>query len=79
MMSGWLGMGLTGFFFMTFFLVAAIALIALAVRDPATRPGTPEYRSGSAHESANDVLKARYARGEIEREQYEQMQHDLAA
>jgi len=76
MMSGWYGMGFTGFFLMALVLFAAIALIGLAVRDAS---GRSEYRSGSGHESPSDVLKARYARGEIGRDEFEQMRRDLAA
>jgi len=76
MMSGWYGMGFTGFLLMTLVLFAAIALIVFAVRDTARRP---EASSGSVRESPSDVLKARYARGEIGREEYEQMRRDLTA
>jgi putative membrane protein len=77
MMSGWYGMGFTGFLLMTLVLFAAIALIVFAVRDTARRPESSS--SGSVRESPSDVLKARYARGEIGREEYELMRRDLAA
>jgi putative membrane protein len=38
----------------------------------------PSDRSASGSESALDILKRRYANGEITREQFEQMRRDVA-
>jgi putative membrane protein len=76
MMTGWFGMGLSGILLMALFWVAVLAVIVLVVRDAA---GRPHHRSASPAESASDALKARYARGEIGREEYERMQRDFAA
>ena len=40
--------------------------------------GEPSDRSASAGESALDILKRRYARGEITREQFDQMRRDVS-
>lgn len=70
---GWmwgLGMGLGGLM-MLLFWGAVIAGIVLLVRQVA------QSRSTSAGETPLDVLKRRYAAGEITREEYEQMRRDL--
>ena len=76
MMSEWYGMGFTGFLVMTLVLFTAIALIVFAVRDTVRRP---DSGSDSVHESPSDMLKARYARGELGRDEFEQMRRDLTA
>lgn len=40
--------------------------------------GEPPDRGASGGESALDILKRRYARGEITREQFEQMRRDVS-
>ena len=72
MMYGWDISGLNGWF-----MLAAMALIALAIvvsvwliaRRPATGP--------AASPSANDILRERFARGEITKEQYEDAKRTL--
>jgi putative membrane protein len=65
---GWAGMGLG----MLLFWVLLIAAIVLLFRS-SSGPG-----GGRSHErSALDLLKERYARGEIEREEFLQKKHDL--
>lgn len=76
MMTGWYGMGFTGILLMALFWIAVLAVIVLVVREAA---GGTERRSGSPRESPSDVLKARYARGDIGRDEYERMLRDLAA
>jgi len=67
---GW-GMMAVGFVFMIAFWAAIIALIVWAVR--AVSGG-----AGPRERSALEIAKLRYARGEISREQYEQLRRDLA-
>jgi len=76
MMTGWYGMGFIGILLMALFWIAVLAVIVLVVRDAT---GGPQHLSAAPVESASDVLKARYARGEIAREEYERMLRDLAA
>lgn len=58
---------------MIFWLVLAIALIALVVWAIMHAVAPPQGRVVGA----DDILRERYARGEITREQFEQMRDDL--
>ena len=74
MMDGWgmgLGMGL-GFIFWLALLVLAIAALLWFVRSQTTTRDSLERRS-----RGRDALDERYARGEINREEYLQKKHDL--
>lgn len=73
-----MGFGLYGLLFM---LLAWGLMIALAVwLISALFPRTDEGSTSSLDESlsASEILDRRYARGEINREQYELMKQDLA-
>ena len=70
MMDGW-GMGL-GFIFWVVLLVLIVAAGFWFVRSQTTTSEGTERRSGGLN-----VLDERYARGEIEREEYLQKKHDL--
>ncbi len=74
--GGW-GFGIFGMIFMLIFWVLIIAGIVLVVRwlVDQWRPGSA---SGPGPESALDILKKRYARGEIGKEEYDRMKQDLA-
>jgi putative membrane protein len=65
------GMGLFGGVAMLLFWVAIILLVVWAVRG-----GFPGQRS-SEHESAVEILKRRYAAGEISQAEYEQARKAL--
>jgi len=69
--DGW-GMGFGGGFFMIFFWVLIIAGIAYLVKLVIGGP-TGEEKS----ETALDILKKRYARGEISREEFEEKKKDI--
>lgn len=70
---GWLW-GITGFLFMAAFWVGIILLIFYGIR-ALSRSGS----SGSGREtSALDIARNRYARGEISKEEYEQLKRDLS-
>ncbi len=43
------------------------------------RPGSAQQPPRPQEPSALDILKARYARGEVSREQYQDMRRDLGA
>lgn len=66
------GMGIWGFVIMLLFWVAVIALGVWLVRSLIST-GTQSHSSGTA----KSILDTRYARGEISREEYQQMLEDL--
>lgn len=69
---GW-GMGL-GWIFMLLFLTLIIMGIFVMVK---WLSGGSVGTAGSAQKTALDILKERYARGEIEQEEYQLKKHDL--
>jgi putative membrane protein len=75
-MAGGYGMGLFGSIFMIAFwaliLVGAFFLVKWLVKGPRGHMG--DARPGS---SALEILEERYARGEIDREEFEQKKRDL--
>lgn len=78
-MMGWSGFGFSPLWWLPMLLFWALIIggIALLVAW-LFRQGRPiEAGPGPGVERALDILKERYARGEITREQYEQMRHDL--
>ena len=73
--GGWYGMFL-GPFFMILFLVAVIAAVVLASRwFAAPWHGSPHHPPFGR--SPLDILKERYARGEIDKEEYEERRRVL--
>ncbi len=67
---GW-GMGF-GWIYMLLFWAVVIASIGLLVRS-----GSNRWGSGITHEAPLDILKHRYSKGEITREEFERMKEDL--
>ena len=60
-------------------LIAGIVLLIVwAVRRSGRTPTALSSYATSSQPSAKDILQARYARGEITREQYQQMLRDLS-
>jgi putative membrane protein len=70
---GW-GMGFGWIFMILFWALVILGILALArwLFSPGGSSG-----SGGSGRAPLDILKERYARGEINREQYEQMRRDL--
>ncbi len=66
------GFGLIGLLFNALIVVGIVVLAVWAVR----RFSAPADH-GSAGQSAREILQVRYARGEITREQYQEMLKDL--
>jgi len=67
---GWGGMGFGWIFWIVIVAVVIWAIIRIA--------NTSQNRkSDTSGETPLDILKKRYARGEITKEQYEQMKKDL--
>jgi putative membrane protein len=74
--GGYGGLGGAGMILGLVFWVAAIAAVVALVIWLVRRTGqSPAPHHGT---DAMAILKARYARGEINREQFEQMKRDLA-
>jgi putative membrane protein len=68
--------GLIGLLFNIAIIVAIIWLIVWAVRRLTSGPS--QWNHSAANESPRDIVQARYARGELTRDQYQQMLKDLS-
>ena len=75
-MEYWDHMGGWGMFGMFLFWTLLIVGIVFLVRFLVQQQGTG---SRSSEESPLDVLKKRYARGEISKDEYERIRKDIAA
>ncbi len=73
--SGWMMMLFMVLFWVVIVGLAVWLLSALFPRPPAHDDGHHAHRS----DSVSEILKQRYARGELTREEYEQMRQDLEA
>lgn len=74
-MMGFGGFGLIGLLFNLAIIVGIVVLIVWAVKRFTN--GTTNWNQPSSNQSPREILQARYARGEITREQYQQMLNDL--
>ena len=72
----WGGMGFGGLFMLLFWVLVIAGVIVLLRRLRARDLNPPDT---SPQQSALDIVQQRYARGEIGREEYEQMRRDLQA
>ena len=74
---GWVAMILQMVFWVG--LIAGVALLVVwAIRRSARTTTSMSSYAISSQPTARDILQARYARGEITREQYQQMLNDLS-
>jgi putative membrane protein len=70
---GWWGMGIIhGLLWWAILILGIIVLVRLLGRDSGRAAGAPPA------ETALDVLKKRYARGEIGKQEFEEKKRDLA-
>ena len=77
-MMGWgYGMGWVGMILMVAFWIAIIVGIIFLIRWLVISTGTGG-RAARSEESALEILKRRYARGEINKEEFEEKKKDLA-
>lgn len=81
-MMGWgYGFGGFGMFFMLFFWIGIIALIFWFISRAMSGSSNQAMNNGggsiSAQESPLDILRRRYASGEISKEEFETMQREL--
>lgn len=72
-MGGWPMMG--GMWCPIVWLVVAVALVVLIVL--AVKYFTPKGPAGKAEKSSLEILKERYAKGEISKAEFEEMKKDL--
>ena len=70
------GFGLIGLIINIAILVGIIALVVWAVKR--FSDGSTNWSQTSSGQSPREILQARYARGEITREQYQQILSDLS-
>jgi putative membrane protein len=76
-MMGWgYGMGWLGMILMAAFWIAVIVGIVFLIRWLVVSTGSGGNR-GKGEESALEILKKRYARGEIKKEEFEEKKKDL--
>jgi len=78
MMTGYgMGFGIIGWLLMLVFWGALIAFVVWLVRSIFPGTGRNTYSQRDLNSEALEILNQRYARGEINREQYEQMKQDI--
>ncbi|MBI3740066.1 MAG: SHOCT domain-containing protein [Chloroflexi bacterium] len=70
------GFGLIGLIINVAIIIGVVLLIVWAVRR--FSGGAVNWNQPSGSQSPREILQARYARGEITREQYQQMLGDLS-
>lgn len=70
------GFGLIGLIVNVAIIVGVVLLIVWAVKR--FSGGKANWNQPSGNQSPREILQARYARGEITREQYQQMLNDLS-
>jgi putative membrane protein len=76
MHPGMMGWGWVGLLFMLVFWGLIVVLIILLIRRLLS-PGTTKMASPLQEDSALEILKKRYARGEINKEEFEAKKKDL--
>ena len=76
MYPGMMGWGWVGLLFMLVFWVLIVVLIILLIRRLLSS-GTTRTASPPMEDSAMEILKKRYARGEINKEEFEAKKKDL--
>ncbi|OIQ89002.1 hypothetical protein GALL_291250 [mine drainage metagenome] len=70
---GWMGFGMLGMLLFWVFLIIGIVALVKGTWGSGASAGRHQERT------ALDILRERYARGEIEKEEFEQKKRDLTA
>ena len=77
------GLGMYGLFGMVFNIAILVAIVVLAVWAVQKFTGSSGSEAGSNRRlqelSARDILDQRYARGELNRDEYQEKLHDIMA
>ncbi len=71
-------LGIFGFLFRAAFIVAIVAVVVVALRHTSRIRGNDRSREGYRPDSAAEILKQRYARGEISKEELDQKLRDIS-
>jgi putative membrane protein len=74
--GGWLAMSLTMLVFWGLLAFGVVALVRTLRREDPDRPAAPAALPGPRTESAREILDGRFARGEIDADEY-QRRRDL--
>ena len=79
--GGWYGHTLFGGFFMIIVWVAVIVFVVWVVREISygNRNGRGSGGGADGGKAALDILKERYAKGEIDRKEFEEKKKDLTS
>lgn len=82
MMNGWMhgfgGMGLIGGIIgLLFNLAVVVGIVVLVIWAVKRFSSGTTFNPGTGVQTPREILQARYARGELTREQYQQMLQDL--
>ena len=77
-MHDWMGWGGGGMWLGPLFMIIPLALLIVAIVALVRWMGGGSGNGGGRVRSARDILDERYARGEIDREEYERRRDDIA-
>jgi putative membrane protein len=77
-MHEWMGWGWGGMWFGPLFMIALLALLVAGVVALVRWSGSRGSDGGGRVRTARDILDERYARGEIDREEYQRRRDDIA-
>ena len=77
-MHDWMGWGWGGMWLGPLFMIIPLALVIVAIVALLRWMGGGSANGGGRVRTARDILDERYARGEIDREEYQRRRDDMA-